>query len=540
MILKSIEMDNFRVFYGTQRIELNDDLNIIVGANGTGKTSIIEAVNWCLYEISRSSILNFKVAEEGGEKSVSVKCEFEDEDDVILIKREVLFDEENNLKSMTFDIVLNDVVIAYPNHFIEDKFSRQLYDLTKTSLDENTNSLKYIVAKEYGIEDLQTVKAHLNNVMKSYLKDLSKVDPRINVNSISLIEEKLSDISNHLELTNAKINDVEKKIHDKNNIINALPDVKPFLIEKEMLKDKIDKVSKEIKYQENYLTSLLIDDVPLSMVYSKIISDESVDFNEIETLLYKYFPTSDLLIKETHINEIKGSFEKIRILNDEYDDLIFKINEIDSKLELYSDAPFDDVKKLTEIREKLIHEKYQLSNDKKHLMGELKKLSSMNVLHGELPDINGMIDFLEKAIFSIDKLISDINDSAQIDLRNSIRKYFSDNSFSDYDDLIIDDYEISLIKSGFKINSHDLSTAERELMGLSLVLSIYDLANNVPLILDTPFMLLDTENRALMINMLKKVDVQKILFLHTSEALNLSADYKLDVENGGGVILNGE
>ena len=53
-------------------------------------------------------------------------------------------------------------------------------------------------------------------------------------------------------------------------------------------------------------------------------------------------------------------------------------------------------------------------------------------------------------------------------------------------------------------------------------------------------MLLDTENRALMINMLKKVDVQKILFLHTSEALNLSADYKLDVENGGRVILNGE
>lgn len=533
-------MNNFRVFYGTQIIEFNDDFNVIVGANGTGKTSIIEAVNWCLYEISRSSILNFKVADEGGEKAVSVKCKFEDEGNMVLIKREVSFDGENNLKSKKFHVILNDVVIENPNYFIDNKFSRHLYDLTKTSLDENTNSLKHIVAKEFGIEDLQSVKAHLNNVMKRYLKDLSEVNPKM-LNSISSIEKKLMDLSNNIELTNAKIKEVEKKIHNKRNIVKGLPDVQPFMIEKEMLKYKLDEVSKEIEYQENNLTSLLIDNVPLSMVNSKIMSDESVDFNEIETLLYKHFPTSDLLIKETHIDEIKDSFEKIRILYGEYEDLTFKINEINSKLELYSDAPFDELKKLDKIRKKLIHEKYLLSDDKKYLMIELKKLSDMEVLYEELPDIEGRIDFIEKAIFSIDKLISDINDSVQIDLINSIRKYFSDNSFSDYDELIIDDYKISFIKLGFKINSYDLSTAERELLRLSLVLSIYDLANNnVPLILDTPFMLLDSENRELMINMLKNVDVQKILLLSTYESSNLSTDYKLDVENGRVVILNGE
>ena len=53
-------------------------------------------------------------------------------------------------------------------------------------------------------------------------------------------------------------------------------------------------------------------------------------------------------------------------------------------------------------------------------------------------------------------------------------------------------------------------------------------------------MLLDTKNRELMINMLKEVNVQKILLLNSYEATNLSNDYKLGSENGGVVILHGE
>ena len=533
-------MNNFRVFYGNQRIEFKDDLTIISGNNGTGKTSIIEAINWCLYEISRSSILNFKAAGEDGEKTVSVICKFEDEMDIVLIERKVLFDDNNNLKSHEFNVILNDVIIANPNYFIDNTFSKQLSDLSKNSLEDNISSLKYIVAKEYGVEDLQTVKSHLNIVMKGYLKDFAKLNPRHELDSIKSLEQKLGIVSNSLEDTNMKIKEVEKLINMENITLHDLPDVKPFMIEKDMLKNKRNEVSDEIKYHEDNLTSLLIENVPLSMVYSKISSDESIDFNEIESLLYKHFPTSDLHIKESSTNEIKDSFEKIRILKDESNKISFKINEINSKLDMYPNQHYDKLQNLIKTRYELQHKKDNLSVEKKYLTDGLKKLSSEMILYKELPDINGIIDFLEKVMFSIEKLISEIDESAQKDLSNSISKYFLDNSFTDYDEIIIDDYNISFLKSGFKINSFDLSNAERELLGLSLILSIHDSDNNTPLILDTPFMLLDTKNRELMINMLKEVNVQKILLLNSYEATNLSNDYKLESENGGVVILHGE
>lgn len=50
MILKSIELNNFRLFYGNHKLQFKEnDFNVIVGNNATGKSSIIEAIKWCIY-----------------------------------------------------------------------------------------------------------------------------------------------------------------------------------------------------------------------------------------------------------------------------------------------------------------------------------------------------------------------------------------------------------------------------------------------------------------------------------------------------------
>jgi DNA sulfur modification protein DndD len=69
MHLKKIILENFRQFYGRQDIDLDisNDENIVVihGENGAGKTTILEAFSWCLYgEINlgnKDSLLNEKV-----------------------------------------------------------------------------------------------------------------------------------------------------------------------------------------------------------------------------------------------------------------------------------------------------------------------------------------------------------------------------------------------------------------------------------------------------------------------------------------------
>ena len=53
MIIQSIEMNNFRQFVGTQKIEFSMDkeknVTVLIGVNTSGKTTIIRAFEWCLY-----------------------------------------------------------------------------------------------------------------------------------------------------------------------------------------------------------------------------------------------------------------------------------------------------------------------------------------------------------------------------------------------------------------------------------------------------------------------------------------------------------
>ena len=53
MLLKSLKLKNFRQFKGEQKLTLSTDsqknVTIVMGENGSGKTSLAQAFTWCLY-----------------------------------------------------------------------------------------------------------------------------------------------------------------------------------------------------------------------------------------------------------------------------------------------------------------------------------------------------------------------------------------------------------------------------------------------------------------------------------------------------------
>lgn len=53
MILDSMTLDNFRQYYGRQRLQFargnKQNITVLHGVNGAGKTSLFLALNWCLY-----------------------------------------------------------------------------------------------------------------------------------------------------------------------------------------------------------------------------------------------------------------------------------------------------------------------------------------------------------------------------------------------------------------------------------------------------------------------------------------------------------
>ena len=122
MLLQSIKLQNFRQFRN-EYIEFADGTNgknvtIIIGENGTGKTTFAQAFFWCLYgetEFSDKNMLNKLVASEmrpGKEQKVQVTLKLRHgEVDYTLIREQIYRkDNTNRIKvdNTVFDIAIKD------------------------------------------------------------------------------------------------------------------------------------------------------------------------------------------------------------------------------------------------------------------------------------------------------------------------------------------------------------------------------------------------------------------------------------------------
>ena len=122
MLLKSIKLENFRQFRNESidfaQGEGGKNVTIIIGENGTGKTTFAQAFFWCLYgetEFSDKIILNKMVATDmtpGSEEKVRVTLALRHgEVDYTLIREQVYHkDYSNNVKgdNTVFDIAIKD------------------------------------------------------------------------------------------------------------------------------------------------------------------------------------------------------------------------------------------------------------------------------------------------------------------------------------------------------------------------------------------------------------------------------------------------
>lgn len=65
MTIREIELDNFRIYKGKNRIELfpdgNRNLVIVSGNNGFGKTTFLMSLVWCLYGKNMGKVDDYTV-----------------------------------------------------------------------------------------------------------------------------------------------------------------------------------------------------------------------------------------------------------------------------------------------------------------------------------------------------------------------------------------------------------------------------------------------------------------------------------------------
>ena len=98
MLINSIEISNFRQFYGRQKIQFSTDakknITLIHAENGVGKTALLNAILWCFYNkttdnFERKKDLQNHHARESGQKGYYVFIEFEEDGEHFVAQRQV-------------------------------------------------------------------------------------------------------------------------------------------------------------------------------------------------------------------------------------------------------------------------------------------------------------------------------------------------------------------------------------------------------------------------------------------------------------------
>lgn len=322
MKLSNIEINNFRQYYNAVNIDLstNSDQNIVVigGRNGYGKTNLLLSIVWCLYGEKISQIDdNFK-KEIQKEKNYSsfmqqsinwtAKKENKDTFSVSIVVSEIELPELKKLNSnsesviitRTFNVTsMNEILsISDPNskmeifddeadkiNFINDyiipidaaKFvffdAEKISEIANLSIKEEGSFINDALGKILGLDPYDT----LIEDIEFYINTLKKEGATKNLQEQIVDKEKAIELSNidieKLEEENAEklkeIDDLKKIIRQYNNFISQHSKQGNSTFDRESILSEIEKLkTKELELSDRF--NELSEIIPLAILTGKL------------------------------------------------------------------------------------------------------------------------------------------------------------------------------------------------------------------------------------------------------------------------------
>lgn len=256
MKILSLNIENFRAYKGPIQIDFSTDKNknftIIEGTNGTGKTSILNAITWCLYGeelhnkgLDKNKSLSTKEAQQdpiyneiienkaidGDIVTVKVSIHMLDDDEEhIHISRSLKYTQKNGKlipnKNTQFDILYsedgNDYPLNAPQTYIKQHMPKDIEEYfffdgerLEEYFDETSGgAIKDNVMNISQLKYFADLNDSINNRITEY-KNKSKnlgTDEGDFINDKQELEEKIGGFQNTLDQKNKIISDCQNKI----------------------------------------------------------------------------------------------------------------------------------------------------------------------------------------------------------------------------------------------------------------------------------------------------------------------------------------
>lgn len=300
MKLLTLTLNNFRQFYGQQEIRFSTDsqknITLIHAENGVGKTALLNAIRWCLFEETtenfrdRKSLLNHEAREEG-DCHFSVEIEFEEDGHNYHCARGV------NIKNEPYFKVLKDTGLGYQsvsdaslfiNSIIPKNMASYFFfqgegvsSFARTTSGAN-HTVKNAIHDVLGFKIAQQTLDDLNIIKSEYRREIMNRDKGGEIGKaneqLSRYENEKLQLSKDMDSCIETISFYERKKQDVDNKLkNSNADiVKQNHLIRANLESRKHKLELEITKYEQKTRKLL--GKYLSSVFASKLANEALDF----------------------------------------------------------------------------------------------------------------------------------------------------------------------------------------------------------------------------------------------------------------------
>ncbi len=400
MYITDLYLENFQS-YDTGHFKFSNKVNLITGASDSGKTVIIRALSWVLFNEYTADLLM-----RNGCKNVEVKIVFDNGYFIIRGRK-------NN---KNYYIIKTEELNEYTN------FGKEIpHEIQEIFLFKKVN----IINDKYNI----LISSQLENSFLLSETDSIKANAIGKLVNIDKLDKATREVSKEIRNKNSEINFNRDIISEKENELKKFD----YLEEDKTRLEKLKFIYNNLESNSNYLKNL------------EILHDKYLEVNNRISNGYKYMERFKPIDEITELKDnLEINIDKVKsyeILQKSYMDISYKINS--NKLIVEQLQNIDEVKSISsDLENKFlliktlipISDRYQYvnTNIEKNLITtkNLENLDDIkekvNNLQKNLPDLNTLInlknnlDFVVNSIKKCEKILENSHDIEISNLMNNI------------------------------------------------------------------------------------------------------------------------
>lgn len=456
--IKKIELHNFQSHEYTE-MEFDRGLNVILGNSDVGKTAILRAIKWALYNEPKGDYFIRQ-----GEKEVSVKVTFSNG---VVVERA-----KTQSKNSYFLVDSSGNEMRFEGFGID--VPKEITDVTnmyKVPLDNSNNKTILNIAEQLDGPFLLNEQASLRasaigrligvNYVDDALRNVVRDNKRTNQEIVELRKNR-DDLKEQLDEF-SYIKDYKEKYEKITRIRNKIKDLQDRLDFCFKLKENLDKNKIELEEISNLVEKfknlnkleIIIPNLENSLLkknnfenYFNKIEKTDREIELINSNLNKLKSLDDLSLRVSKINENKNSLAIYENLFDKYKKTIKELSEVIKDLKNYKNN--DEIQRISENLENKMVFYSKIYGYRVDLNNMNSKLALGNNYIKNF-DNNEKIDFISKSIEDKSKNLKKLKDIKENFKDLSLKIFETNNELKKLDENIKDctaSYEKTILDVG--------------------------------------------------------------------------------------------